>query len=275
MQLELLRGIQSIANPVLDVAAQIITMMGEQTVLVVLLCAIYWCYDKELGRGLFATMCASLCVNGAVKDIVRAERPIGQPGIVSQRVHTATGYSFPSGHTQSATTLCTGVALVAKRRSLRIFMGVLAVLVGLSRLYLGVHYPADVLGGWLLGGVIAAAFHFLARGKGFHWAMALCMLLAIVSILTGHSDDTWKSVALTAGLIPGLQLEKRYAAFTTDVSEGKLALRLLLGLVGTGLLYLLPRALLPALLPVKMLSYFLVALFASGVYPCLFRKLGL
>ena len=155
MQLEILRAIQSIASPALDVLMECVTVLGESAVIMLAFCAVYWCVDKKLGRYLAASMCASVCFNGIVKDFAKAPRPIGEPGIISHRVETATGYSFPSGHTQSITAFCASLFLAVKKTGLRAAMILLPLLVGFSRLYLGVHYPADVLGGLAFGWLVS------------------------------------------------------------------------------------------------------------------------
>ena len=104
MELDILRAIQSIANPFLDVLFLLITILGEQTIIVVLMESIYWSYDKVLGEYIVYSSLTGVLVNNSIKDIFKMQRPIGEDGIRSLRVETATGYSFPSGHTQQATT---------------------------------------------------------------------------------------------------------------------------------------------------------------------------
>jgi len=103
-----------------------------------------------------------------VKLLVARDRP---PGV---RLIDALGYAFPSGHATAATAAWMSIALVLAgytsrwRRRVAILAGALlpVLLVGVSRVYLGVHYPSDVLGGWALGGLwvtaVATALHVLA-----------------------------------------------------------------------------------------------------------------
>ena len=99
-ELNIIRAIQSIANPFLDGLFQFITMFGEEAILIPLIAVIYWAFNKRMGEFIAYASLTSVLVNGAIKDIFKAKRPIGEPGIRSLRVETATGYSFPSGHTQ-------------------------------------------------------------------------------------------------------------------------------------------------------------------------------
>ena len=99
-ELNIIRAIQSIANPFLDGLFQFITMFGEEAILIPLIAVIYWSFNKKMAEYIAYASLTSVLVNGAIKDIFKAKRPIGEPGIRSLRVETATGYSFPSGHTQ-------------------------------------------------------------------------------------------------------------------------------------------------------------------------------
>ena len=105
MELEILRSIQSIANPFLDILFQLITMCGEQIVLISIIAVIYWALDKKFGEYIAYSVLTSVLLNNTIKDIFKMKRPIGEKGIRTLREQTATGYSFPSGHTQSASSV--------------------------------------------------------------------------------------------------------------------------------------------------------------------------
>ena len=89
--------------------------------------------------------------NKGIKEFVKAPRPIGTEGLKSLRVSTATGYSFPSGHTQTATTFWTSLMIIFRKKWVNILGIVMILGVGLSRLYVGVHYPTDVIAGVIMG----------------------------------------------------------------------------------------------------------------------------
>ena len=71
----------------------------------------YWCVNKKYGQKLLFALIPNIVINTGIKEFVKAPRPIGTAGLESLRVSTATGYSFPSGHTQTATTFWTSLKL--------------------------------------------------------------------------------------------------------------------------------------------------------------------
>ena len=85
MELEILRNIQSIANPFLDILFQLITICGEQMVLVLIISIIYWVKDKKFGEYIAYAVLTSVLVNCVVKDIFKFKRPIGEEGIRALR----------------------------------------------------------------------------------------------------------------------------------------------------------------------------------------------
>ena len=115
-ELNIIRSIQSIASPFLDGLFQLITMFGEEAILIPLIAVIYWTFNKKMGEYIAYSSLTSVLINGAVKDVFKAKRPIGEPGIRSLRVETATGYSFPSGHTQTATTFWTSLMIIFRQK---------------------------------------------------------------------------------------------------------------------------------------------------------------
>jgi undecaprenyl-diphosphatase len=122
--------------------------LGEETVFIVLGLIFFWCINKKEGYYLLSIGFIGTVINQFLKLWFRVPRPWVKDKnftIVESAREAATGYSFPSGHTQTSVGLFGGIARATKIRALRMGMIVLAVLVALSRMYLGVHTPADVL----------------------------------------------------------------------------------------------------------------------------------
>jgi len=117
---------------------------------------------------------AGTAVQTLIKELVARPRPDAAYWLVSDKdwLGFSFGYSFPSGHANTsmifwvALAILIGRVLVSKNHSgaaaaLRIIFLCFAVLVGLSRLYLGVHYASDVFGGWMLAGLLLIVFFAL------------------------------------------------------------------------------------------------------------------
>ncbi len=145
--MELLYWFESIRNPILDAVMSLITRLGEETVFMVVAMFVFWCVDKRRGYYLLSVGFVGTLINQWLKIVCRVPRPwVRDPDftIVESAKEAATGYSFPSGHTQSAVGTFGGVARFTSSVFLRVLCIVLALLTAVSRMYLGVHTPADV-----------------------------------------------------------------------------------------------------------------------------------
>ena len=146
--MEFLYVLEKLRNPVLDFLFSIITLCGEETVFMAVGMIVFWCVNKYRGYYLLCVGFLGTVINQFLKMLCRVPRPwVKDPSftIVESAREGASGYSFPSGHTQTSVGLFGGLARVTGIRPLRVGMIVLAALVALSRMYLGVHTPADVL----------------------------------------------------------------------------------------------------------------------------------
>ena len=146
--MSLLYFFESIRNPFLDFIFSIVTLCGEETVFMAVGMIAFWCFGKYRGYYLLCTGFAGTVINQMLKMVFRVPRPwVKDPSftIVESAREAASGYSFPSGHTQSSVGLFGGLARAYKIKAVRIIAITLCVLTPLSRMYLGVHTPADVL----------------------------------------------------------------------------------------------------------------------------------
>ena len=275
MELEILRTIQSIHNPFLDTFFEGITMLGEEAFIIPLLAIIYWTLDKKFGEVLAFTMFTSYLLNNSMKDLFSFSRPIGEEGIRTLRPETATGKSFPSGHSQSACAAAGAFSLHQRNRWVTLVTMTLMVLVGLSRLYLGVHYPKDAVVGISLGLLMAGICARLIRKVDEQKLYLLVLVLFLPALLFAQSTDFIKSLASYMGFFLGILLEKRKVNFTTDGTLLRKVLRVALGLI----LVLLIKEGLDVAFPetnlFDFIRYFLLTFVAMGLYPWFFRKVRL
>ncbi len=240
-QIELLKFIQSISNPFLDVLFQMITITAEETFFIFVAAWFLWCYDKRAGYRIGFAFLTSSILNPFLKSIFRFDRPIGVEGIESQRVHTAGGSSFPSGHTQGATSFWLGIMLYFRKRSVWILGIVMSLLVAFSRLYLGVHWLTDILGGmffailWVL--FVTYLFDYSLKKKNFLYLWLVLVPFVIIYLIpfftgTVTADDKNMVVSLgsSIGFLLGYMFENKFIGFQVKNKFYKQLLKLIIGI---------------------------------------------
>lgn len=297
--MEILRWLESIRTPFLDGFFSAITHLGEETIFIVLGILFFWCVNKREGYYLLAMGLVGTVVNQFLKLLCRIPRPWVQDEsftIVESARAEATGYSFPSGHTQTAVGLFGGIARWNKNLWLRIGCIVVALLVGLSRMYLGVHTPLDV--GVSL--IIAAALIFLlyplmhkATGNertmrilfGVMMAIAVANLLFVELYafpadtdphnLTHGTKNAYTMLGCMAGLWLSFEVESRFIRFETKsvwwVQLLKMALGLALVLAVKEGFKIPLRAIFGEHNLGDGIRYFLMTAFAGCVWPLTFK----
>lgn len=182
--MEFLRILESIRMPGLNEFMLLITQFGEETAFLVAALIMFWCFDKYRGYYLLSVGFIGTILNQFMKLLFRIPRPwVADPNftILEQAREAAAGYSFPSGHTQSAVGTFGAIAYTAKNRWVRIAAIAVAVLVPFSRMYIGVHTPQDVL----VAAAMALALIFLLRpvvlGKTKKYIPALLVGMTVLA----------------------------------------------------------------------------------------------
>ena len=143
----LLYLLEGIRNPIFDAFFSAITLLGDEVAFMAIGMIVFWCVDKYQGYFLFCIGFIGTVVNQFLKMIFRIPRPwVKDPSftIVESAREAATGYSFPSGHTQTSVGAFGGLARWNKHKLVRVLAISACVLVPFSRMYLGVHTPLDV-----------------------------------------------------------------------------------------------------------------------------------
>ena len=277
LELSILHFIQRFATPLLDHLFLALTVLGEPVAILVPILVIYYCCNKKMGLFLAFSCLTSHGVNSGLKALIGRARPIGQPGVRSLRTQTAGGSSLPSGHTQGAVTLLYSIYKFVKQKAMLAVAVVLGAAVALSRLYLGLHWPTDVVAGFLLAVLVSEVCYRLFITTKRPWLLFAVAAAALFLLAwpTRGSADFYKLAGAFVGLAAGAWFEDAAVRFTCDTSLLKKLVRLLLG---GCLLWLLAWGLdrvLPATAVGGALRYGTLVFAAIGFIPLLFKKLSL
>ncbi|MBR7178709.1 MAG: phosphatase PAP2 family protein [Oscillospiraceae bacterium] len=182
--MEFLYFLEDLRTPWLDAVVSVLTELGGETVFLIAALAVFWCMDKRQGYYLLSVGFLGTLVNQFLKITCRIPRPwVRDPHftIVEAARAEATGYSFPSGHSTSSVGTFGVIATETKNLWVRIGSAALCVLIPLTRLYLGVHTPADVL----VGSAISLFFIIVLRPVIFHESgTGLPKLLGVMLVLS-------------------------------------------------------------------------------------------
>ena len=155
--IEVIKAVQTTTCAPLDLLAMFIHHVFNSAFYVVIVGIFYWGIDTKKGAKLGSALLFSTCVNVAIKNFFQVPRPYIFDPTVSTNA-TETSFAFPSGHSQAAATFFPLLAGLQKnwKKWIKVLVGVcLPILVALSRMYLGVHYPTDVIVGLALGFLIS------------------------------------------------------------------------------------------------------------------------
>ncbi|HMA35648.1 MAG TPA: phosphatase PAP2 family protein [Chloroflexia bacterium] len=279
--MDILLTLQGLRDPALTAFFGALTFLGSEDAIFVLLAAIYWCVNRTLGLRLGLVFLGSQYLNEVLKDLVQEARP--GPPIHPLLADTAPGAAWPSGHAQNTAAGLGTLAALRRRAWLWVLVVALVFLIGLSRLYLGVHWPIDVLSGWLIGALLAGAALGLVAAYPRLDARALAPwvvpagLLGILGLVLLHATDfTTRAGGAALGLVAGWWLERRLVGFEPPAPLGRQVAKVVIGLAVALAIRVLLKPVLDALpipgLP-ALLRYALLGLWVTWGAPAVFVRL--
>lgn len=272
--IEILKYIQSFSNPFLDSFFELVTMLGENIFFIAVIAVFYWCFNKTFGYKLAFVYLTSGAFNTIIKEIVKFPRPIGYEGIRSSRIKTAGGYSFPSGHTQQASSLFITLMMEFRKKWLYI-IGVLGMLfVGLSRMYLGVHWPTDVIGGLMIG-----ILWTITVVKIFDWSkdredpalLGVLVIPMMICLLLIKTATYYKAVGALTAMWAGYLIEDKYIHYVTKAVWWKQLIKFVVGFLGIILIRVYIKMLLPLSIYSDFFRYALMGLWMTLLSPIVYR----
>lgn len=274
MQLEIIKAIQSIYHPFFDVLFEGLTLFGEEEVAILIGASLLWCLNTRKGYEYAYMLLTGLLINTALKEIFDVSRPIGVEGVRSLRVETATGKSFPSGHTQTAAMvfwwlknqfqkpLFTGVSIVA-------ILGV-----AISRLYLGVHWPLDVLAAMIIGigWVMLMQRVYPKIESRFEQQGLIIAAAAWMGAIFFYSEDYMKLLGLLTGLTLSMIMDRKWIRFDPKGTFLQKGLRIAFGVIGVGFILVLGKKIFTHLIFGDLLRYMVMILWVGIGVPLLSKK---
>ena len=300
--MDILYALEKIRTPFWNGVMSAVTQLGGEVIFIVAAVVVFWCVSKWEGYYLMTIAFCGTVLNQFLKLICRVPRPwVRDPNftiVESARAET-TGYSFPSGHTQNAIGLFGGMARWGGRRWVRLGLTTLALVIAFSRMYLGVHTPADVGVSLVLAAALVLGLYPLmrrAQEKPRYMGYVLAAMLVVSGAfvvfvetcgfpadmdaenLASGIGNAWKMLGAVAGMTLAWLLDRRYIHFETQAVWWVQVIKVAVGMalllaIKSGL-----KAPLLALLGHEGLAggvrYFLLVLVAGAVWPLVFRPMS-
>jgi membrane-associated phospholipid phosphatase len=297
--MELLYALEKIRTPFLDTVMGLVTNLGGEAVFIAAAIIVFWCLSKSCGYYMMTVGFAGTIINQFLKLWFRIPRPwVKDPNftIVESARAEATGYSFPSGHTQNAFAVFGAPARYFKNTVLRIVFVLLIALTAFSRMYVGVHTPLDVGVSLIVGTVLVFVIYPFFRDMEkkpkrvyIIFSIFIVMAAAFVAFVELYKfpadidPDNYASGLKNAymilfcaiGLMLTFYVDTKYVHFPTQAVWWAQVIKVVVGL---GILLALKAVLKAPLLALfgghsvaHGVRYFIVILFAGILWPMTFK----
>ena len=285
---EVIRFLQERVTPVLQKIFEALTYLGDEYAIILIIGFLYWGYKKDLGKKIGLYFITSLMTTVVLGNIVLRRRPYfdhadikclkprsskGDPYDIKIQ-----GFSFPSGHSANAVSTYASLGLNTGKKALKVVLFLIPLLVGFSRIVLGIHYPTDVFAAWAIAALAILAISLI---KNQYVIYAVITLIGIAGCFFCKSTDFFSSFGISLGIMAGFVFEEKLVRFENTKNVGRMILRTLGGLVlfiavdkileipfskeflesTTGLSF-----------AVRSVRYTVACFAVIGVYPLLFRR---
>jgi membrane-associated phospholipid phosphatase len=273
---EFILVLQQFSNPVLDVLFRFFSFLGSELFYLFFLSFVYLCLNKKIAIQLGIVIFFSMYINFTLKEFFNLPRP-QHPGL--RILENPEGKSFPSGHAQSVATVTFFLAWSYPKNIYFLLAIIISSFVAISRIYIGVHYPRDVIVGAVLGFIIALffwyLFHRFERLKlKFMPARAIFLSLLVGGLLYHFSFDPLSArvAGSLGGIFCGTILEKTLINFVLPLNFKTRLAHYGLGMVMVIVLYLGMKVVFPVSLWAYFLRYFILNFWIVFITPLIFYK---
>lgn len=285
--MEILQAIAQMRTPFGEKLWQFLTFLGEETFIVVVLCLLFWCVNKNLSYKIGTTFFLGGLLTQGLKITFQIPRPwVFDPNFkpVGTAIEAATGFSFPSGHTASAGSLFFPLAFSVKKWW-RYLLAVMPFAVAFSRMYLGVHTLLDVGCALAITVVFAAIVQAVSVTRLWDNPLAVALGLFGVSLLVlvyalcrqdvtpDMLEDCIKAAAAGIGFAVGYFIERRWVKFDTRAVWWMQMIKVVVGLIGVVAIKSGVKMLLGESMAVDALRYFLLIVWILAIWPMIFKQM--
>lgn len=290
-----LMTLESLRTPALNCLFLFLTKFGEEMILMPLIAFLLWCGHKRNAIYIGTSYFVGLFVNNFLKITFCIPRPFlrfENLTAVTEALPSASGFSFPSGHTAGAAAVYGAIWTLSDKKWLKGLMALLIAAVALSRLYLGVHTPSDVLTAIAVGAALVALLRLAANSLAinpdlkksffiFGFAAIICGLFYVLvkpypaGTEIKLKSDTMKTLGAALGALVGFLVESRWIRFNHPQSWIAKILVFITGIALTiGLRIFLKAPLNAALGEMSggLIRYALISLWITAFYPAVFSR---
>jgi len=288
-----MKWLQSFESTFLNLISNGVAMLGEEYFLLLVIGTCYWCLDKNLGRKVSMSLVGGMLGGTMLKCIFLRNRPYMadqtikciRPAHKDEDVMSLAGqgYSFPSLHSSMSVSCYTTIAIDKKRKVFTAVSIVLPLIIGITRVYLGVHYPTDVLAGWGIGLLASFVLLFLEKKWGYRASFIAILIVGIIGFFYCVENDFFACYGITLGMFLGFTFEEKKVNFKMPQKKIEIILRPIIGIllfVVISIILKLPVNLMDGKLSDQFLFYYrmfrygLSAFVIIGLYPLCFEKMS-
>lgn len=273
-------GAGTLLQTVLIALNNFFSFLGEEIICIGVMGFVYWGLDKKRGERIGAAIILANVSIGMLKNIFSRVRPWAASRNI-ELLRDVDGFSFPSGHSANCTALYPTTAYeFRKQKRLRWAAVLVPLLCGLSRCYVGAHWPTDVIVGLCVGLAVFAAVEFgITRLKNRYVVYLALIAVSAAGMLYCRTDDYYNAFGMLVGFVVGMRFEEKYTRFENTASPAIALLRTAVGgvlyLVLNSLIKLVTGGIFPAgtqgFLLMRSVRYALTVFLLVGVYPYAFR----
>lgn len=222
-EVDVILWLQTFVNGFTTLVAKFLQICGEEYVLIFVLGLLYWAIDKKVGRRASLAMVGSMLFGTLIKGLVLRIRPY----MVNNQIKCVTpphkeadimsikeqGYSLPSLHSTMAAATYGTIAVSIKKKVVVAICIIMPLLIGLSRPFIGVHYPTDVIAGWTLGVICIFVLGGLENKFNYKVGFLVPLVIGIAGFFYCTDTEFYSGYGVALGLFLGFLFEEKFVKF--------------------------------------------------------------